>query len=369
MKKTGFISKVILFLNSLAVLGLLAGYLAPYVSPNSFWPLAFVGLAVPYLFIINFLFLLFWLLKGRMLWLLSFVILGLGYKTFPAYVQIPLKQTEEIESEGFKILSFNVRIFDLYMWTEDKSTRNKIFDFLKKEEPDILCLQEFYQRDIQHPDYEFKTLDTLIQFLKAKNYHTYYTTNLREVDHWGIITFSKYPILNRQTVPFAHRDDNVCIFTDIQHPQGVFRLFNMHLASIKLEKHDYKAMREVNDNAYSKNFEKERMVLGKLKAGFINRAAQADSIRKAIAASPYPVVLCGDFNDTPSSYAYQKIKGKLNDAFMESGTGLGRTYIGEFPSYRIDYILYDDHFQSRDYTTHSEKLSDHHPVSTTLYFN
>ena len=109
-----------------------------------------------------------------------------------------VKKLHQEKENDIKVMSFNVRVFDLYMWTKEKTTRNKIFDFLKEENPDILCLQEFYHADVQHPKYEFKTLDTLVQFLSAKNYHVYYTTTARENDHWGLVTFSKFPIKQKK---------------------------------------------------------------------------------------------------------------------------------------------------------------------------
>lgn len=302
---------------------------------------------------------------GNIRFLFPLIFLSLGYKIIPRYIQLNFDTETEIV-EGLKVMSFNVRVFDLYMWSEDKATRNKIFSFLEEEQPDILCLQEFYNRDMPDPKYEFKTLDTLIQFLNAKNYHFHYTTTKRKTDHWGLITFSKFPIVKKGLVPFQIQDDNACIYSDIKVGGETYRVFNAHLASIKLSKHDYKAMQKINQNDYSQDFGDEKMMVNKIRGGFIRRSYQADSIRKSIDNSPHPVILCGDFNDTPASYAYETIRGDLSDAFMESGSGLGQTYIGEFPSFRIDYIFYNDSLKARNYKTYSVKLSDHHPISAQI---
>jgi len=104
-----------------------------------------------------------------------------------------------------------------------------------------------------------------------------------------------------------------------------------------------------------------------LRIAFINRGQQADIVKKHINSSPFPVILCGDLNDTPSSYAYRKITSGLTDAFVESGRGFAVTYAGEsFPSFRIDYIFHDEVFESRRFTRHKISYSDHYPISCTL---
>ena len=364
MKKRTLITKLIFGLNVLAAIALLLSYAAAYIKPDPFWPIAFFGLAFPYLLGLNFIFLLLWTFKGSTKLFLPLIVISLGYKTIPAFVQLHFDESNEQE-DHIKVMSFNVRVFDLYMWTKEKTTRNQIFQFLDREDPDILCLQEFYHSDKQDV-YEFKTLDTLKQFLSAKNYHFHATSTLRKTDHWGVITFSKYPIKAKGLVPFASRGDNVCTYTDIVKDDRIIRVYNAHLASIKLDKHDYKAIKAVNENQYSDDFGKELLVLSKVKAGFIHRSQQADSIRKHLDQSPFPSILMGDFNDTPASYAYHKIKGKMQDAYRQAGSGLGLTYIGDFPSFRIDYILHDSTFKAIDYHTHPEELSDHHPISASL---
>jgi len=350
----------------LAAISLLLAYVSPYVNPSDFWPIAFFGLGLPYLFLINVIFLLIWVALGNVKFILPLFILILGYKAAPKYIQMRFNPPVE-KKNAIKVMSFNVRVFDLYEWSKDKSTRNQIFDFLNEEQPDVLCLQEFYQSDTNKNQYEFKTLDTLVKFLEAKNYHSHYTTTLRRTDHWGMVTFSRYPILNKGVVDFEESAGNACIFSDVQVGSKIYRVFNAHLASIKLNKQDYKAMHKINQNEYSYDLDDEKMLVNKLKAGFIRRSFQADSIRANIENSPYPVIVCGDFNDTPASYAYQTIRGKLIDGFVESGSGFGQTYIGEFPSFRIDYIFHNDILESENFTTHKERLSDHHPISVLLH--
>lgn len=354
-------------MNIALVVSTLLGYCAPAISPNTFWPFAFFGLALPYFLIANFIFIIYWLIQANPKFVLSLIILGLGYKSILGFVQIDFESYES-QPTNIKVMSFNVRVFDLYMWTKEKKARNKIFEFLKKEDPDVLCLQEFYQSDETNPAYEFKTLDTLVQFLKAKNYHTYYTTTNKEKHHFGLVTFSKFPIVEKGLVHFSDSKDNACIYSDLVVNNRNIRIYNSHLASIKLGRRDYKTMKKINQKKYEGGISKSFELIDKIRAGFEKRAVQADLIRKDIESSPYPVIVCGDFNDTPSSYVYNEIRGKLKDSFLERGSGLGQTYIGEFPSFRIDYILYDEILSAKKFTTHQVELSDHKPVSAIFNF-
>ena len=107
-------------------------------------------------------------------------------------------------------------------------------------------------------------------------------------------------------------------------------------------------------------------IVNKVKQAFPEREKQTDKVIEHIKNTPFPVIVCGDFNDSPTSYSYRTIKGDLTDTYVESGSGFGRTYIGEFPSFRIDYIFADTTFISSSYKTNAVELSDHHPISVQL---
>jgi hypothetical protein len=162
-------------LNIVSAVFLLFSYVAGKVSPNTFWPLAFLGLALPYLLLLNGIFLIYYSFRGSGKLFLSLIVIILGYQSIPTLVQFNFK-SENPSKNHLKVLSFNVRVFDLYMWTKEKTTRNKIIEFLKEEDPDVLCLQEFYHKDVVDKAYPFKTLDTLLDVLSATYYHFQYTT-------------------------------------------------------------------------------------------------------------------------------------------------------------------------------------------------
>ena len=136
---------------------------------------------------------------------------------------------------------------------------------------------------------------------------------------------------------------------------------------MRSRKEDYTFLNDLgSDRAGVDEYKGSRKIVGRLKRAFIKRAEQVDSVARSMSQAPYPVIVCGDFNDTPVSYAYNTLSKKLTDTFLESGTGWGKTYIGVFPSYRIDYILHSKYFQSYEFTTHKEKLSDHYAISCKI---
>jgi endonuclease/exonuclease/phosphatase family metal-dependent hydrolase len=107
-------------------------------------------------------------------------------------------------------------------------------------------------------------------------------------------------------------------------------------------------------------------VLRRIRKAVQLRAKQANELRVDMEACPYPVIVCGDFNDTPFSYFYQTIRGDLKDAFLEKGEGFGYTYFSLPVKFRIDYILHSDHLQTYSFHTKEVKLSDHYPITAWM---
>lgn len=349
------------------LVALLLSYLSPYANPKQFWLFAFFGLAYPYLLIINVLFLIWWIIRWNKLYWLSLVCILMGWMNMKNLFHFGGNSNNE--KKGIKVLSYNVRLFDLYNWTQNKDTRNKIFTLLRNESADIVCLQEFFQGDSGR----FETLDTLIDVTHSKDQHIEYTFSRKKRDHWGIATFTKYPIVNKGAIKFKTRTNNICIFSDIKIGEDTVRVYNLHLQSISFANADYRfveALKEKSDTLDTEDIEiASKNILRRLKRAYIKRAAQTEKVIQHIDSCKYPVILCGDFNDTPFSFTYRSFSENLQDAFMESGSGIGSTYLGAFPSYRIDYIFYSKNFTSSGYEVLSEKLSDHYPARCYIYLN
>jgi len=241
--------------------------------------------------------------------------------------------------------------------------RDKIFDFIKKESADIICFQEFFN-DVTN---KFTTLDTLIKFQKAKYYNTEYTSDTNSTNKFGIATFSKYPIIHSGKILFPPVTYNGCIFSDIIIDKDTVRIYNVHFESIKLSKEDYNLAEDIsniNKPRGSKVELKQKSVqlLKRLKNAFIKRAPEARLVANSIEKCKYPIILCGDFNDTPTSYVYHLISSYLTDSFIESGSGFGQSYIGLLPTFRIDYIFHSNEFKSTELQTVHVEISDHYPI-------
>jgi endonuclease/exonuclease/phosphatase family metal-dependent hydrolase len=258
-------------------------------------------------------------------------------------------------------MSYNAMLFDLYHWSKDTKSRKTILTNIAQENPEILCLQEFYTSEEKG---DFNNIDTVKNIITSKNYHVAYTTTMRGKDHWGIATFTKYPIVKKGKFEFNTRTNNSCIYTDVLINQDTVRIYNMHLQSISFSKANYKFINEVNDDTtdVKNEMEKSKSILRRMKRAFVKRAIQADGIALHIASCRYKVIVCGDFNDTPASYVYHSIRGNLKDAFIESGSGFEQTYAGIFPKFRIDYIFHSKEFKSKQYHHLSETVTDHYPI-------
>lgn len=368
-RKFSYFNRTLLLFNYSFIVCLFMAYLARYVSPDNFSYFSFFGLAYPVFFILNLLFVLYWIALFSYRFVYSLVAVLIGWPLIFSFVQVDFfqknKTASNTDSSFFKVMSYNVRLFDLYNWSHNKETRNKIFDFLLEESPSVMCLQEFYKEDSE----DFKTVDTIVQFHIAKNHHIEYTNSVQNKYHFGIATFTKYPIVAKGRVKFPEANSNICIYTDIKINEDTVRIYNMHLQSIHFGKSDYKYVDDLIQNKETEDIENSMNIMRRLKRAFSKRSIQADLIDEHMSNCRYPMIVCGDFNDTPSSYAYHTILKNKKDAFVESGNGFGRTYIGKFPSFRIDYIFYSPSFLSANFRTIRKELSDHYPVVCFLKKN
>jgi len=341
-----------LFLNLLVILALTISYLAIYIPPDKFWIPSFFGLSFPFFVAANMLFVVLWLIIKPRFMLFSLVTVVLGWGLINRYVQLIGKSTEK---SGIKIVSYNVQYFAGKKETDQKESANKILEFLDEKNADIICLQEVKLRKKNI----FNIADVVNRLKSIKHYH--YASN---GSTFGLATFTSYPIIKMGEIRYQN-SPNMAIFTDVLIDSDTVRIFNMHLQSYQIDPRKYDIIDSPGIDE-KKDIREIREIGGKLKRALQTRAGQVREIKRIIDETRYPIIICGDFNDTPVSYTYQQLRGDLNDAFVGSGKGFGRTYIGKLPSFRIDNIFYSDDFKSYNFLAYDFRASDHLPVSCLL---
>ncbi|OFY20782.1 MAG: hypothetical protein A2W98_05260 [Bacteroidetes bacterium GWF2_33_38] len=346
---------ILILTNILLVVAIVLSYLSSYISPEKFWFLPFFGLGFPYFALGNLFFLIYWIIRKRKFYFLSLIVLISGSVYLNDFVQINL--SSDTKPQSAKIMSYNVRLFDLYSWSDKMESKNSIFKLLKKEAPNIICFQEFYN-DISD---EFITLDSILTISDTKFYHDEYTFDMHDTYYFGIATVSTYPIVNKGKIRFENTN-NICIFTDIKINDDTIRVYNNHLQSIHFKKEDYSIIDSI-EQIGKKDVAQVKNIFNKIKDASAIRAEQVEAISNHIKMSPYPVFVCGDFNDTPISYTYKKMSEGLIDAFAESGNGIGSTHNSKIPFLRIDFILHSPQISTSGFEIIECNYSDHFPIS------
>ena len=367
----GLVSRLFaFFVVVIAALTIISG-LGGMFDPGKHWYIAFTALGFPILFLLNLGLLILGLLRRKSYAWIPLAALLVSVVRLPYMYQWSGNDEKpdfiEGQSQEIPMVSFNVRLFDLYNWSNSSVTKSKILNYFESKQPKILCIQEFFSSERSNENNVRKVVD----LLNFKSYHLEYPINLNGTDHWGIATFSVFPIVNKGVIYFDKRTANICIFSDIKIEEDTIRVYNCHLQSVRFGSKEYEFLENLNNNedetpGGEETARRTRNILYRLKLAFIKRSVQVNMVSQHIRKSPYPVIVCGDFNDTPSSYTYRNISDGLLDAFRESGSGLGSTYAGPIPGLRIDYILHSPRFKSYGFMVTREKLSDHYPLSTNL---
>lgn len=362
--------KLLIILNIGAVLALFLSYISTHISPEEYSFLALFGIAYGVILVTNVIFILFWILVKKRLALISTIAILIGFSHLASYVQvIPRFEKSEPKGQHFKLVSHNVRVFGWYDWRHNKQYRDTIIAGLSRTQGDIFCIQEYFHNTTPGV---FDTKQMLKKQLNTPYIHEHYTNSVGMDQKYGIATISKYPIVNMGRVILEREYSNACIFTDINVNGDTIRIYNAHVASIRFGDHDYKFMDELK-NAESTNikpiFKDGVGIIRRLETAYKKRAEQVHAIKDHVATCRYPVIICGDFNETPVSYSYAQLADGMVDSFRESGWGISNTYIGKFPSYRIDYIFHSKDLKSQNYRKLPEQVSDHHAITAEIYWD
>ncbi len=346
MKNLSWFNKLMFFLNIVLTVSTFVAYLLPFLAPKLFPFLSVFTLFMPLFFILNGLFFLYWgfQLKKRMI--ISGLVLLMGITFFNKYYKFSAKDFPENEKD-FTVMSYNVRLLNVFKWLDRDDVPQNILTFINEKNPDILCIQEFSNS---------ANID-----LKVYS-HKYILMEGNQIKTAQAI-FSKFPIINQGNIPFPNSNNNV-VFVDIKKGKDIIRVYNMHLQSIKISL-DVSELDENNINAIDQS--KSQKLFKRISKAFKQQQQQAELIKEHKKDCPYPIIICGDMNNSAFSYVYRNIKGALKDSFEEAGVGFGATYKFRYYPARIDYIFADASMKVKDFESFSEfENSDHYPIMARL---
>ena len=341
----------------LAAASLLAlSYLSMVVNPAKFWLISLAGLFFVPFIILN-LFLLIWAFvrrsKAFMIPLLALIpaVFFVG-----RYAHIKGDDYPETAADNvLKVVSWNVGRFALQ--AEDSGAGSyeecvdSVFEFIKKEDPDIVCLQEFSTRNSRQVRQQLKKL--------MKGYSAEYYIYTGSGRSFGNVTLSKLPVKNRGVIKFDG-STNLAIFTDYESGGRQFRVYNCHFESYNIS----------FSGIVRALLEKDKDVVTetgvKMKRSITRRPKQVDQVFNDIEDCPVEAFVCGDFNDNPMSYTYYRMMHDRQDTFVQAGDGFGATYARLWPLLRIDYILCPKSMTVLSHETPHVDFSDHYPVITQI---
>ena len=335
MKKLSLFDKFLFFINSLLGVFTLFGYVIPFLNPSAFGLLSVMSLSMPLLLFSNAFFLTYWLLKLKKQLFVSLVVLGLGYNTLQTLFRF--QEKKDFLDEDLKVMSYNVRLFNKSKWSKKDSLGEKTALLIRKQNPDVLGIQEYYPTNKVPLDFPYSYVE--------KN------PNGRSLAKQAL--FSKHKMIDKGSLHFEKSGNNA-IFADIVVKEDTLRIYNIHLESMSIDKN--------KDNFGQKDSE---ALLSRFKKSFAKQVVQVQKILEHQKASPYKTIFLGDFNNTAFSWVYRQLSNGKKDAFVEAGVGLGKSFDYVFP-FRIDFILTENCFEINNFKTFNVPYSDHYPIMARI---
>ena len=342
-----YISLMVLVVQLIVTAYTFLGLFGGDVSPIGNTARAMVVYILPILIVLNFILLIYWLIRKR--WLVSLIPLVTIVCCIPymaTLVQFRPLDTKVDNQPGLKIATYNVARFNR---ETSGFLAQDILAEMKRQKVDVFCIQEYMETGGERRNSAL-----------YKEYFPYLAMAGRDV-----VIFSKYPF--KESKPLLFEGSNqAAMWADIDVNGKIIRIFNVHLETTGINRTVYKAGKlaaqgyEVDENRVLK------AIYGNYTLGMMARTGQANILAQEIRNSSVPTIICGDFNDVPYSYVYKTMKGNLVDGFKECGSGgwMG-TYRGK-KNVRIDYIFHSESMEGLSYYKVELTYSDHYPVFMKL---
>ena len=365
------ISKKLLVALTLAV-SLMYGLacIASYIPPAEYWYIALLGVGYAFLLVAMIGLLIFWIAIKSKWFLLPLLLLLVSWKSINAFFAFHAMAPSTVTrpENSLRIMQWNVERFGQMkrstQW--NKSIRKQIFSYIRIQDPDIICFQEFLESN--NPVTFAENIPFLRDSLGYRYY--YYAMDHRRPDtayEHGIAIFSKFPIKKTFRGKFGgpreKKANESYIYADLDINGRMIRVMTTHLQSLLFSPNEFKSLDEIKKGDDG-SLVKSVSIFRKFKQAYGFRQDQANKVRAELDKSPHPAIITGDFNDLPHSYVYSRVKGDFQDAFTKKGFGVGRTFSFISPTLRIDYTLLDPSFTVVQCRNPHPQLSDHFPLIT-----
>jgi endonuclease/exonuclease/phosphatase family metal-dependent hydrolase len=347
-----FLNKLLDTIHVLVVIAMCISGYSGHISPNDYPLLSISGLAFPLIVGVNLVFLVFWIFFYWRLLIIPIVGLLLCYQPIRQYC--PLNREKDTSGKCIKVLSFNVHMYGIF--DPEKRFNTDIIDYIKKTGADIVCIQESLHR-------KYYGVDVKTVFNDVYPYQEFFEPKPSHTTHF---IYSKYPILSKELIPIES-DGNMSDAYLIDMEGDTVLVINNHLETYGLSKEDKENYENiVEGNGSNENM--ERNLLKKIIKSTQIRARQAETIADYLKKyEDIPVIVCGDFNDTPLSYVHHTICKGLIDTYVATGNGPGFSYTNNNMYERIDHILCSKHFEPcKSIVDSKTKMSDHNPIISVL---
>lgn len=346
-----YIKVATLVMNIIAILALWLCCISTWLHPDKFPHLSLMGLLFPGFLLFDLSFIIIWgLVNYRRAWIpLAGLVPCIGF----ILDYCPFNLHGEVPQECIKVLTYNTNNYG--NMEEDKEEGKRITtEYIKNSDADIICLQESGGKGV--------VVEAFLEYMDSIGYvHD---------EHHGNILLSRFPILEMDTFTYAtHLEKGIAgnssKWYKVQCGKDTIIVVNNHLESNRLKpeiKDEYVA--NFDDPEYESIKKSGHTIGSRLTASNAYRAPQADSLVAFVNRNPgQHIIMCGDYNDTPISYTYQRIKSCLTNAFRQSGRGIGISYNQRGFWVRIDHIFVSDNCKTYNTTIdNSIKSSDHYPL-------
>ena len=347
------ISKLLLVVNVIVAAMLLLSAWGGYITPNTFGWEGSLALLFPFLVLLSFLFMAGWLVVQSRRWLVSFCALILC--VFQLRTYCPINMPQPVPKGAIKVVSYNT--YGLGWGLKDSVIYKQMMDYLRNSDADLFCAQE-------------------------SNYNLGHKSTVEEaVAHWkyrdsvfipkscnALTLFSNYPILDRHVI-HSSSPGHVCVAYNVKIEGDTVVVVNCHFVSNAINPEDKATYQKIVTISDRDSTSEDILRLGrKVNDAGLRRAKQADSLALYLEQQgDRPIIVCGDFNETPLSYVHTRLCRLLNDAYTASGNGPGISYHLNKMYFRLDNILCSSHWRSFGARVdNSQKMSDHYPIEAWL---